>query len=329
VKNKLFIGILIGMILVFLTAFAINNFASDTFKEKESIKDQLTETSSEESKLSHNAATDNGALSDSTSAPNIPSNDHVPPEDTSSPNNDSASTETTESFEDGLSRATAYAIDLDMEYSMTMEKGKQTNWFYFVTSQEKAVYRISVDPVINDTPIMASMRVVIYGEDNIKIDDIYIHKEEGFLDIILLPKTKYYLKVFVDESHISTGNYGFYVFKLPCDEATGMNKDAAIPIEAGKDYSGILTSTVSNWYVLDEPGMYTFILHNIDVGCMIEYGGVGEPGNAGHFSGYVKPDESSLEHRFYLSEYTTLYIEIKASNKTANGHYIFSIKKSN
>lgn len=329
-KNKIFIGILISVLIVFLAVFAIKNFVPDTFEVMWFDIGSSSETSDDETLSSNNPATDDGSSSGGTpSSTNKPSNDNVSSEDVPPTNNDSTSTDNTDPIEDGLSRATAYTIDLNMQYSMTMEKGKQENWFCFITGNEKAVYRISVNPIINDTPIMSYMRVAIYGENNIKIDDTSAQREEGFIDLLLSSNTKYYLKVSSNEDNFSTGDYGFYVLELPCDEATGTDKASAISIEAEKDYTGVLTSTLSNWYVLDEPGQYTFILHNTNVGCKIEYSGIVYPGNGALFSGWVKSDESSFEHQFTLAEHTKLYIEIKAVDKTANGQYLFSIIKTN
>lgn len=329
-KNKIFLGILISILLVFLAVFAIKNFAPDTFEVLWFDIGSSLETTEDETAPDSNPTTDNGSSSGSmSSSTNKPSGENVTSETVPTTNNDSISEIETDHIEDGLSRATAYTIDLNMQYSMTMEKGKQENWFCFVTGDEKAVYRVSLNPIINDAPIMDNVKFAIYGENNIKINDASTQRKEGFIDLLLSSNTKYYLKVSSNDDYFSTGDYGFYVLELPCDEATGTDKTAAISIEAGKEYTGVLTSTISNWYVLDEPGQYTFILYNTNVGCKIEYRAIVYPSNAGYFSGWVKPDESSYEHRFTLAEHTKLYIEIKTTDKTANGEYLFLIIKNN
>ena len=134
-KNKIFIGILISMLLVFLVVFAIKNFAPETFEvlwfdigsSSEISNDEADETLS-----SNNPATDDSSSSGSMSSSiNKPSNDNVSSEDIPPTNNDYTTTDNTDQIEDGLSRATAYTIDLNMQYSMTMEKGKQENWFCY------------------------------------------------------------------------------------------------------------------------------------------------------------------------------------------------------
>ena len=230
---------------------------------------------------------------------------------------------------DGLSKESAWKIETNGEYVGTMTNATQKHWMSFVTSDRDVVYRIHLDPNVNDSYILDTVKIAIYSERGIQIkEESAEYGEAAFFDILLTKNTKYYLRVYIEHLSKASGDYMVCVEEIARDPAVAEDKSGAFAILTGNEYTGTLNTTFSNWYVceISETGSYTFTIHNVDVGCTVDFNGQNDSGGSlFYFWAYT---ESSQSIDFNAKAGEKIYIEISPRDDTANGEYIFSIEKS-
>ena len=226
-------------------------------------------------------------------------------------------------------RETAWTISFDESQTGVCD-GEHAKWYKFTTSSDDSVYRIGVSPIEAPTNmVFPFLEVGIYNSVGMKLDefDAWADDEYDFVDLYLEPNTEYCIKIGLG-SRFDVGSYELCVSNKVCD--AGIDKEHALEFALGEQCSGIIDSTLSDWYVFRVPeiGEYTYTIHNIDVGCEI-YFSKQQPRSAGE--GMYIDNEDNYSGRIYdVQEGELVYFEIYASNKNpeANGKYIIVVEKT-
>ena len=231
--------------------------------------------------------------------------------------------------ENNDTRETARMIQFNQVQTDMCDKNA-AKWYKFTALSDKATYRIGVTP--KDAPtntLFPYLAVAVHDAVGIKIDefDVWSDDEYDFLDLYLEPNEEYFVKISLGGRY-DMGNYEVCVSSQICD--AGIAKESAAVLVLGEQYSAMLDSTLSEWYVFQVPeaGEYTYTIHNIDVGCDI-YFSKQQPRSAGE-GNYIKNEDNYSGKIPNMQEGEQVYFEIYAYNKNpqANGKYIIVIEKS-
>ena len=220
----------------------------------------------------------------------------------------------------GRSRETAMPIELNTEYIKSIEIKNSVDWFKFTTTENYAVYRFYFNKKVNDSSA-SYICYSIFDHKGIKIEEGAEHSGGLNFDLYLEPNAVYYIKTDTGGSN-STGDYKLSVSEIAGD--AGFFKEDALPVESETEYTAVLDSTYSDWYVFTpkEDGEYKISIHNIDTGVYI--------------NAYIDGTSGSISVNNESSKYTTvkankeerIYIKFKTdSNEYPNGTYIFEINK--
>ncbi len=233
---------------------------------------------------------------------------------------------TEQMLDGGLSRTEAYPIELNTPYDKIIEIPGLPDWYKFVTTDNLAVYRFSIDKKISESVISGNVTLTIYDTDGIKVYEFsHISSDKtGYLDIYLNPGTEYYLKINGENDQYDIGDYRFSVSEQICD--AGITREAALILEYGERYTGQINSAMSDWYQIEVPDTadYVFKLHNIDTGADVNYRVYMNSSNSYLFSSNASNEDSSTRY-FSANQGDILYIEVYSESFAANGTYIFEI----
>ena len=336
-KNQKYlpIAVLIGIIVLIVLVVLIKNFAPDTVKRHLSA---MEGENTEYVDLGSGDPLEGSFEDDASPSENEQTNEKIQYENTATDSKETeptslshSDTQTTyvddETEQDGLTKDSAWVIDLNTEYVATMVRDYQKHWFVLFTTDKDVIYRVFIDPDVNDSYIMESIEIAVYDEIGIKVqEETTSYGNESFFDIFLTPNTKYYIRVYAKNFYQSSGDYMMWVQEMPRDPATVTEKEAAFPMEIGQEYVGTLNSSFSNWYscVFTEGGQYSLVIHNIDVGCTM-YIKERASERQSLFSGYVE-NENSNAISFEVDSGDKICIEISPGQDTANGRYILKVE---
>lgn len=226
-------------------------------------------------------------------------------------------------------RETARTIQIDQIQTDICDKNT-AKWYKFTALGDKAAYRIGVTP--KDAPtntLVPYLSVTVHDAVGIKVDefDVWSDDEYNFSDLYLEIDKEYFIKISLGGRY-DIGNYEVCVSGKICD--AGTDKESAAELMLGEQYSAMLDSTLSDWFVfrVPEAGEYTYTIHNIDVGCEI-YFSKQQPRSAGE-GNYIKNEDNCSGKISNMQEGELVYFEIYAYNKNpqANGRYIIVIEKA-
>ncbi len=223
----------------------------------------------------------------------------------------------------GMTRAEAHPITLNTSYDKKLEIAELPDWYSFTTTENQAVYRFYLNTEISESPIRGFTDLTLYDVDGIKIKECSVSSNAEFFDILLQPKTKYYIRI-GGNHNVGTGDYRFYVSELICDAGTSRN--SALALKYGERHTGQINSTLSDWYQIEIPdtGDHVFKLHNIDTGADVKCQIYLNSSNSYMFSSNASNEDSS-SRSFSLKQGDILYLKIFSESFAANGTYIFEI----
>ena len=225
-----------------------------------------------------------------------------------------------------MSRPEAYPIELNTPYDKIIEIPGLPDWYKFVTTDNLAVYRFSIDKKISESVISGNVTLTIYDTDGIKVYEFsHISSDKtGYLDIYLNPGTEYYLKINGENDQYNIGDYRFSVSEQICD--AGITREAALILKYGERHTGQINSTLSDWYQIEIPdtGDYIFKLHNIDTGADVQYLIYLNSSDYHLYSATVSNEDSS-SRVLSFNQGDILYLKIFSDSFAANGTYIFEI----
>lgn len=227
-------------------------------------------------------------------------------------------------------RETAWTISFDQSQTGVCDR-ESSKWYKFITSNDDSVYRIGVSPIEAPTNmVFPFLEVGIYNSAGMKLEgfDAWADDKYDFADLYLESNTEYFIKIGLG-SRFDVGNYELCVSSKICD--AGIDKEHAAELVLEEQCSGIIDSTLSDWYVfrVPETGEYTYTVHNIDVGCEI-YFSKQQPRSAGEGM-YIENEDNYSGKILDVQEGELVYFEIYAYNKNpeANGGYIIVVEKAN
>ena len=232
------------------------------------------------------------------------------------------------SHDAGTSRENALPIELNTEHQKTIAVDGEIDWYSFTTSEHESIYRVFVNPKVNNNPINGQTTFVLYDADGIKQKQLTLgYGESGYFDVYLPANSQYTVKVSAEYAVPVTGDYLLQITEKPMD--AGIDQTTAKSLEIGSRHTGRVDSSMSDWYVFtfEKSGKYILEIHNIDTGCRIEANGLNELSGS-VFSITVK-NEDSGSRVFSVEAGEKIYVEIKPWSvndaDNANGTYIVLI----
>jgi len=225
----------------------------------------------------------------------------------------------------GMTRAEAHPIVLNTSYDKKIEIAGLPDWYSFTTTENQAVYRFYLDTEISESPINGFTDLTLYDIDGIKIKECSVNSNSAIFDILLEPKTDYFIRILGDDYYTHTGDYRFFVSELICDAGTDI--ESATVLEYGERHTGQINSTLADWYQIEIPaaGKYVLKFHNIDTGVDVECRGYLNSESSRYCNLTIPNEDSRSSYSFSANQGDILYLKIYSTSYYANGTYIFEI----
>ncbi|MBQ7956820.1 MAG: hypothetical protein IJ279_02190 [Clostridia bacterium] len=220
------------------------------------------------------------------------------------------------------------------EYTSTLSKAGEQDWFKFTTLSEDAYYTIALENYNIPGHGVGEFGATLYVYDEYNKQIVYNNSQNRPNSTVQLEKNMtYYIKVVAASGNpTSTGNYEILIsYKL--DPVSNVREEAT-KININNDYTHSLDGTGdTDWFkftTLSEDAYYTIALENYN----IPGHGVGEFGvNLYVYDEYNKQivynnSQNRPNSTVQLEKNMTYYIKVVAAsgNPTSTGNYGFSIK---
>lgn len=230
------------------------------------------------------------------------------------------------------SRKAAEPLTPDAIHTGTLEN-ETDYWYEFITAGDVEVYRIgalrSTDP--ND-PAVFNLNICLYNEQGMKLEEFSVYRADpaDYLDLILEPGTKYYLKVNTPDTVAAKDIAGFGLFVSPRPSDTGLNPEEATELTLGYQHTFVLNSTLGDCLVFrpQKGASYRVTLYNIDVGGTIEVHGINDSG--GSMCSLQADNEDSDSTTFYGHTGRPVYLDVHTHDgfDDPNGTYVIVIEEN-
>ncbi len=227
-------------------------------------------------------------------------------------------------LDSGISREDAVSLELGTEYIKTIETDGINEWFKVMTTENDSIYRFYVDSQINENPVNGRTALALYNANGIKIKNFSVeYTKDGFIDVCLDKGQEIFIKISVENTTSAKGDYLLSVTEHICD--AGWNKENAVLLDLSTPHSGVLDTTVSDWYAytFDQDGKCILDFHNIDVGATVEISLSKPDGGTITSTTWVENEESGTK-TFSVAAGDTVYVEIKSKDSAACGGYIIN-----